>query len=69
MVIDEKGYLRITDFGVAKWVKATDCKDSSGTPSYMAPEVLCKKAHSFPVDFYAIGVIGYELMLGKVKKV
>jgi serine/threonine protein kinase len=32
----------------------------------MAPEVLCKQVHSYPVDFYAIGVISYELMLGKV---
>jgi len=32
----------------------------------MAPEVLCKQVHSYPVDFYAIGVIAYELMLGKV---
>jgi serine/threonine protein kinase len=32
----------------------------------MAPEVLCKQVHSYPVDFYAIGVIAYELMLGIV---
>ena len=31
----------------------------------MAPEVLIGKNHSFPVDFYAIGVICYECMLGK----
>ena len=31
----------------------------------MAPEVICKQVHSFPVDFYAIGIISYELMMGK----
>jgi serine/threonine protein kinase len=32
----------------------------------MAPEVLCKQLHSYEVDFYAIGIIAYELMMGKV---
>jgi len=41
--------------------------DASGTPGYMAPEVLCKQMHSYEVDFYAIGIIAYELMLGKVE--
>ena len=30
----------------------------------MAPEVLCAQNHSYPVDFFAIGVMGYEFMLG-----
>jgi serine/threonine protein kinase len=30
----------------------------------MAPEVLCGKNHNFLVDYYAIGVIGYECMFG-----
>jgi serum/glucocorticoid-regulated kinase 2 len=30
----------------------------------MAPEVIQGKNHSFPVDFFAIGVIGYELLIG-----
>ncbi len=33
----------------------------------MAPEVLCKQMHSYEVDFYAIGIIAHELMLGRVK--
>jgi serine/threonine protein kinase len=31
----------------------------------MAPEVLLRQNHSFCVDFFAVGVIGYELALGK----
>lgn len=31
----------------------------------MAPEVMCRQNHSFVVDYYALGVITYELMMGK----
>ena len=64
LVLDEKGYVRITDFGVAKISSPDNSSETSGTPGYMAPEVLMAKNHSFPVDFYAIGIMGYEFMLG-----
>jgi serine/threonine protein kinase len=31
----------------------------------MAPEVLLRQNHSFCVDFFAVGIIGYELAVGK----
>ena len=65
LVFDDKGYLRITDFGVAKIHKEDNSSETSGTPGYMAPEVLLSKNHSFPVDFFAIGIMGYEFMLGQ----
>ena len=65
LVLDENGYVRITDFGIAKENLADNSSETSGTPGYMAPEVMKAKNHSFPVDFFAIGVIGYEFMLGK----
>ena len=64
LVLDEKGYVRITDFGIAKENMPDNSSETSGTPGYMAPEVMKSKNHSFPVDFFAIGVIGYEFMLG-----
>ena len=65
LVCDEKGYIRITDFGVAKIRKEDNSSETSGTPGYMAPEVLLAQNHSFPVDFFAIGIMGYEFMLGE----
>lgn len=66
LVFDEQGYLRLTDFGIARAENSKQPLDASGTPGYMAPEVLCKQLHSYEVDFYAIGIIAYELMLSKV---
>ena len=73
LVFDKKGYLHITDFGISKYNdKITNC--GSGTPGYMAPEVILKDKHTYTVDYFAIGVICYELMLrvrpyqGKTKK-
>jgi serine/threonine protein kinase len=42
LVFDSKGYLKITDFGIAKLWQKDNSKESSGTPGYMAPEVMCK---------------------------
>ena len=64
LVLDEKGYVRITDFGIAKENMPDNSSETSGTPGYMAPEVMKSRNHSFPVDFFAIGVIGYEFMTG-----
>ena len=65
LVLDDKGYVRITDFGIAKENMPDNSSETSGTPGYMSPEVMRGKNHSFPVDFFAIGVIGYEFMMGK----
>ncbi len=65
LVLDDKGYLHITDFGIAKENSEDNSNETSGTPGYMAPEVIRGKGHSFLVDYFAIGVIGYEFMLGK----
>ena len=64
LVLDEKGYVRVTDFGVAKKNQRDNSSETSGTPGYMAPEVLCGLNHSFSVDFFALGVIIYEFMNG-----
>ena len=65
IVCDNFGYFRITDFGIARKWKPNNNQDTSGTPGYMAPEVMCHQNHSFEVDYYALGVIGYELCQGR----
>ena len=65
LILDDKGYVHLTDFGIAKENKGDNSSETSGTPGYMAPEVILGVGHSFSVDYYAIGVIGYEFMMGK----
>lgn len=65
LVFDSNGYLRLTDFGIARIWNPENAKDTSGTPGYMAPEVMCRQNHGVAVDYFAIGVIGYECMYGK----
>ena len=64
LVLEKSGYLRITDFGVAKINEKDNSSETSGTPGYMAPEVILVLNHTFPSDFFALGVIGYEFMKG-----
>ena len=65
LVLDENGYVRLTDFGIAKENMPDNKSETSGTPGYMSPEVMKALNHSFPVDFFALGVIGYEFMKGE----
>ena len=42
LVFDANGYLKITDLGIGRVWNPDNSKDTSGTPGYMAPEVMCK---------------------------
>ena len=64
LVLDENGYVHITDFGIAKIQTENNKKETSGTPGYMSPEVLCAQNHNIAVDYFAVGVMGYEFMKG-----
>ncbi|MCQ2820719.1 MAG: protein kinase [archaeon] len=65
LVLDSEGYVKITDFGIAKIQEKNNAKETSGTPGYMAPEVLCALNHTTVVDYFALGVIAYEFMKGE----
>ena len=64
LVLDEKGYLRITDFGIARLYNKTSNNETSGTPGYMSPEVLKGQGLTTAVDYFAMGILTFEFMLG-----
>lgn len=63
LLITADGHLKITDFGFAKVVKDvtwTLC----GTPDYLAPEIIQSKGYGKAVDWYALGVLIFEMLAG-----
>ena len=65
LVFDNKGYIKITDFGISSKVTKEGSKETSGTLGYMSPEVMAGLSHSIECDYFALGVIAFECMLGR----
>lgn len=62
LLIDEKGYLKITDFGFAKRVGDKKTYTLCGTPDYLAPEVVSGQGHGKGVDWWTLGVLIFEML-------
>jgi len=56
--------LKFIDFGFAKAVDNNKTYTLCGTPEYLAPEMLLNQGHSKPVDWWALGIFIYELLVG-----
>ncbi|PCH38288.1 cAMP dependent protein kinase [Wolfiporia cocos MD-104 SS10] len=63
LLLDSRGYLRLSDFGFAKIVDDrtwTLC----GTPEYLAPEIIQSDGHGKAADWWACGILCYEMVVG-----
>ena len=63
VMLDAAGHVRLIDFGLAK-----RCPDRTwtmcGTPEYLAPEVVTNQGHNKSADFWTLGVLIYEMLVG-----
>ncbi|KAE9308380.1 hypothetical protein PR003_g20760 [Phytophthora rubi] len=66
VILDEKGFPRLTDLGISVQTSNLRFQSRSGTVSYMAPEIFRGSTeHGTPSDFFSLGVLTYELLLGR----
>ena len=64
LLLDARGHIKIADFGFAKVIPDNRTWTLCGTPEYLAPEIILGRGHGRPVDWWALGILIYEMMAG-----
>ncbi len=67
VVLEEEGHAQLTDFGLSKegvLEGAKGAKSFCGSVAYLAPEMLRRVGHGKSVDWYLLGVLLYEMVVG-----
>eukprot|EP00826_Nyctotherus_ovalis_P050708 TRINITY_DN624_c0_g3_i1.p1 TRINITY_DN624_c0_g3~~TRINITY_DN624_c0_g3_i1.p1 ORF type:complete len:615 (-),score=143.03 TRINITY_DN624_c0_g3_i1:427-2271(-) len=66
ILLDIDGHVKLADFGLAKGgIDLRTLTDSfCGSPEYLSPEMLKQSGHTLTLDFYSLGVLLYEMIVG-----
>lgn len=60
----QQGYTKVADFGFAKYIGEDKTYTICGTPDYQAPEVIMRRGTTKAADYWALGVLIFELLVG-----
>lgn len=66
-MIDTEGHAQLTDFGLSREGVRNEriARSFCGSYAYLAPEMLKKTGHGKAVDWYLLGVVLYEMLVGQ----
>jgi len=64
ILLDTSGHVKLTDFGFAKRLVGGITNTLCGTPDYLAPEIIEGRPYGKSVDWYALGVLIFEMLAG-----
>ena len=65
ILMDDQGYLKLADFGMAKKLKEDEKAMSfCGTPEYLAPEIITMEGHDKNADWWSFGILLFEMLCG-----
>ena len=65
LLLDNHGYAKMVDFGFSKYIpEGRKTWTFCGTPEYVAPEIILNKGHDRAVDYWSLGVLMCELLMG-----
>lgn len=66
ILLDSDGYIKLADFGLAKIHTGENGETNSfvGTPEYISPEMLEGTGHDHTLDWWAFGIVLYEMLIG-----
>ncbi|XP_031781151.1 cGMP-dependent protein kinase isoform X3 [Nasonia vitripennis] len=65
LMLDNRGYVKLIDFGFSKRIGPSKTWTFAGTPEYVAPEIILNKGHDRAVDYWALGILTHELLIGR----